>query len=395
MTGRVAVFDCFSGIAGDMTLAALVDAGASLEEVSASLRELGLPPFTLATEEVTRGGMLARYLRVEIPVERVYQPPAMREMIGAAPLPPRVKERSLRAIAALETGERQAHRAAQAGFHEVGGVDAMIDIVGGMLALEQLDIGEAYCPVVTVGSGTITRSAHGPLPAAPGPAAAHILQDGGFSLRFVEASHELVTPTGAAILFAAARPGAAIIRAERHGCGAGTADPPGRPNAVRIFIGAASSTVAEGELALREIVQLEANIDDMPATFLAHARDRLMEEGALDAWLEPIGMKKGRAAMKLCALVPTPDEARFAALFVSETTTLGVRATSYRRYEAGRRVETFASSLGLVRVKVREGLHPERGIPEYEDVKALAARLGRPAIEVARLIEAEFETGQG
>ena len=390
MSGRVAVFDCFSGIAGDMTLAALVDAGASLDAVAASLRELDLPPFTLSVEEVMRGGMRAAYLRVEIPVEHVYQPGAMREMVGAAALPDRVKERSLRAIAALEAGERQAHRAAEAGFHEVGGVDAMIDIVGGMIALEQLDIAETYCPLVTVGSGTITRSAHGPLPAAPGPAAAHILQEAGFSLRFVEASHELVTPTGAAILAAVARPGQAILRPERHGCGAGTADPPGRPNALRVFVGEGAAVARDGGLTLRDIVQLEANIDDMPATYLAHARDRLMEEGALDAWLEPIGMKKGRAATKLCALVPLAEEGHFAHLIVSETTTLGVRATTYRRYEAARRVETFASSLGPVRVKVREGVGPARGIPEYEDVKALAARLGRPAIEVARQVEAEL-----
>lgn len=392
MTANAAVFDCFSGIAGDMTLAALVDAGASLDEVTRSLRGLGLPAFSLATEEVTRGGMMARYLRVDIPAEQTYQPAAMREMIGGAALPGRVKERSLAAIAALESAERKAHRRDQADFHEVGGVDAMIDIVGGMLALEQLDIAEASCAVVTVGSGTITRSAHGPLPAAPGPAAAHILQDAGFSMRFVEAGHELVTPTGAAILAAVARPGPAMLRTERHGCGAGTADPPGRPNALRIFIGPQAG--GAGGLALREIVQLEANIDDMPATLLAHARDRLMEEGALDAWLEPIGMKKGRSATKLCVLVPTADEGRFAQLIVSETTTLGVRATSYRRYEAGRRVETFESTLGSVRVKVREGVGPWRAIPEYEDVRALAAKLGRPAIEVQRQLEREFEAGR-
>ena len=166
-------------------------------------------------------------------------------------------------------------------------------------------------------------------------------------------------------------------------------DPPGRPNAVRVFIGTRVGGVVDG-LETRELVQLEANIDDMPATLLAHARDRLMEEGALDAWLEPIGMKKGRAATKLCALVPSEAERRFAGLFIKETTTLGVRVTPYRRYEASRRVETRETPLGPVRVKVREWGGELRVSPEYEAVKALAARLGRPAVEVLREIEREL-----
>ena len=158
---------------------------------------------------------------------------------------------------------------------------------------------------------------------------------------------------------------------------------------MRVFIGARVGAMVDG-LATRELVQLEANIDDMPATLLAHARDRLMEEGALDAWLEPIGMKKGRAATKLCALVPLEAERKFAGLFLRETTTLGVRVTPYRRYEAARRVETRETSFGPLRVKVREWGGELRVAPEYEDVKALASRLGRPAVEVLREIEREL-----
>ncbi|MBI5949882.1 MAG: LarC family nickel insertion protein [Chloroflexi bacterium] len=381
------VFDCFSGIAGDMTIAALVDAGASLDAVRAGLDTLGLPPFTIGTTAVTRGGIRALHLDVTVERERTYRPAEMRELVARAALPDRVKARATAAIDWLARGESLAHDTPDPHLHEAGGVDAMVDLVGAMLALEDLDVGDACCPVVTVGAGTIARTEHGPIPAAPGPAAAHILQEAGFALRFVEASHELVTPTGAAILAAVARPGPAVIIPLRHGAGAGTSDPPNRPNALRVFIGTAA---AGGVAPSREVVGLEANIDDMPATLLAHARDRLMEEGALDAWLEPIGMKKGRAAHKLCALVPAAEEGRFAALFLAETTTLGVRALPYRRYEAARRIETVATSLGPVRVKVSDWQGRERRSPEFEDVKALAKARGLTALEVQRQLEREL-----
>lgn len=386
-----AVFDCFSGIAGDMTLAALIDAGAPLDAIVAGLNRLGLPPFELSVDEVARGGLRAKYLRVTLSEERTYQPPEMRAMVVAAGLPARVAARTLAAIAALEAGERAAHASAEAHLHEAGGVDAMIDLTGAMLALELLGVDDAVCPVVTVGSGTIVRGgSHGALPAAPGPAAAHILQAAGFALRFVEASHELVTPSGAAILAAVAKPGPATITPSRHGAGAGTMDPPGRPNALRVFIGERTRIAGDDAGLPRALVQLEANIDDMLPTLLAHARDRLLDEGALDAWLEPIGMKKGRLASKLCALVPAAEEARFAGLFLRETTTLGVRVTDYRRYEAGRTIATIETSFGPIRVKVSEHTGGRRWLPEFEDVKAAATAAGRPAIEVQRAIEREI-----
>lgn len=388
---RTVVFDCFSGIAGDMALAALVDAGAPLDVIISGLQALGLPPFELSTERVTRGGLGALHLRVQVSREQTYQPGAMRTLLREAKLPPRVAERSLAAIDALAAGEAAAHGTDSPHFHEVGGVDALIDIVGTMLALEALAVEAAACPVVTVGAGTITASGHGHIPAAPGPAAACILREAGFPMRFVEAGHELVTPTGAAILAAVARPGTVTVAVDAIGAGAGTADPPGRPNALRVFIGLAQRAApAPGGTGRSLVVGLEANIDDMSPALLANARDRLLEEGALDAWLEPIGMKKGRAATKLCALVRAEDEERFAGLVLAETTTLGVRALAYRRYETERRVETVATTLGPVRVKV-SGLGTRvRRVPEFEDVKAIAARLGEPALAVQAQIESEL-----
>jgi uncharacterized protein (TIGR00299 family) protein len=392
---RLLVFDCFSGIAGDMVLAALIDAGASLDEVRAGLANLHLPPFELATERVTRGGLAALRLIVNIPGERPYQPDEMRSLVTSSSLPERVQSRSLAAIDALAEGEATAHGSPHPYLHEAGAVDTMIDVVGSMLALESLAIDAAFCPVVTVGSGTIVRAEHGPLPAAPGPAAAAILQCFRFPLRFVDAAHELVTPTGAAILAAVASPGPATLVVDARGVGAGTFDPPGRPNALRVFIGApalsdSSLPSVPSTLPVRALVELAANIDDMPPALLAHARDRLIEEGALDAWIEPIGMKKGRSASKLCALVAPEDEQRFAALFLNETTTLGVRVATHRRYEAVRHVETFKSSLGELRIKVSEAGGRRRATPEFEDIRALAARLGLPAIVVQRTLESEL-----
>jgi uncharacterized protein (TIGR00299 family) protein len=397
---RVAVFDCFSGIAGDMTLAALLDAGASFSDITRDLATLGIPRFDLSPQEVTRGGMRALHLGVHVEREASYQPDEMRTMLHGATIPERARTRALAAVDALEQGEWLAHGGGEVHLHEAGGVDAMIDITGTMLALESLAIDEAVCPVVTVGSGTIVKAEHGPLPAAPGPAAAHILQAAGFPMRFVESGHELVTPTGAAILAAVARPGNATIVPRVHGAGAGTMDPPARPNALRIFVGDALEAEpaplampppAAGIAAasLRALVLLEANIDDMSPALLSHARDRVLEAGARDAWLEAIAMKKGRAASKLCALV-TPDlEPAIASAIIEETTTIGVRATVYRRWEAERTVETFATSLGPARFKVSTWQGRRRAAPEYDDVVAIATRCGRPAIEVQRLLERE------
>lgn len=383
---RVAVFDCFSGIAGDMTLAALIDAGADIDAVRSGLAGLRLPPFELACRQVTRGGLSASFLVLTIADERTFQPDEMATRVREAGLPDRARERALAAVDWLARGEAAAHGEAHARLHEAGGVDALIDIAGTMIALEQLDVAASFCPVVTVGAATVARTAHGSIPAAPGPAAAGILEAAGFAMRFVPAAHELVTPTGAAILAAVAMPGPATITPLAHGAGAGAADPADRPNALRVFIGS-----PVGGFALRPLVQLEANIDDMSPALLAHARDRLLEEGALDAWLEPIGMKKGRAATKLSALALPDDESRLAHLILRETTTLGVRVADYRRHEADRVTGVFQSSFGEVRTKTATVAGGRRTTVEFDDVKRLAEERGLSALEVQRRLERELD----
>ena len=382
---RIAVFDCFSGIAGDMTLAALIAAGAPLESIASQLEQLDIPPFELSVEGVRRAGMEAALLNVTIAAERTYQPDDMRAKVRAARFPARAERRAIAAIDALEAGEAEAHGTRHPHLHEAGGVDALIDICGSMLALEALNIGECFCPVVTVGAGAISRTEHGTIPASPGPAAAAILGHAGFPMRFVEAGHEMVTPTGAAILAAVAKPSPVTLAATASGAGAGTFDPETRPNALRIFIGERL-----GDVARRPISELAANIDDMTPVMLSEARDRLMAAGALDAWTEAIGMKKGRPATKLCALVPAGEEDRFAAIFLRETTTLGVRITAHERIEMAREVRQFQSSLGPVAIKVATYDGHARASAEFEDVRRISVERGMPIIEVQRAIESEL-----
>ena len=392
MTSKVAILDCPSGIAGDMTLGALVDAGVDLDEIRIQIRTLGLPHVDITGRKVVRAGVAATHVVVKPSEEHTYTPDEMKQMVRGARFSQRVKERATAAIDALAQGEMRAHGTDTPQLHEAGGVDAVVDIVGSMLALEQLGVDRVYCPAVAVGSAGMIESAHGTIPASPGPAAAHILQAAGFTLRFVDTDKELVTPTGAAILAAIAEPGTTDLTIRRQGSGAGTRDTADRPNIVRIFIGeaAAEEQVSPPKTGVRTVQLLEANIDDMSPALISHARDRLLEAGALDAWTESIGMKKGRPATKLCALCADGDEETMADVFLRETTTLGVRVAPYRRFEAQRNNETFESSLGSVRIKRSMWKGQRRVTVEDDDVRALAETTGRPAMEIQALIEREL-----
>ncbi len=391
-----------------MTLGALVDAGVDIEALRILIGMLGLPPVTITATKVNRAGTAATHVVVRPSQERTYRPDEMKALVQSARVAERVKERATAAIEALALGEMKAHGTDVAQLHEAGGVDAVVDIVGSMLALEQMAVDKVYCPTVGVGSAGMTSSAHGTIPASPGPAAAHILQAAGFPLRFVDSDKELVTPTGAAILAAIAEPESVELTVRRQGSGAGSRDNPDRPNVVRIFIGEPASSAAEpvtppaGDTAQaqpeapligsRTVQLLEANLDDMTPAHLSYALNRLLEEGALDAWTEPIGMKKGRPAIKLCALCAEGDEERMANIFLRETTTLGVRVAPYRRFEADRSGATFASTLGSVRVKRSKWRDQERVTVESDDVQRLAKREQRPAIEIQALLERELNS---
>ena len=390
---RIAYVDARFGAAGDMLLGAALDAGADLEAVREALRTLPIEGWTLDAAPVRRAGFAATKadVRVETP-----QPPRTASgivaMIEAAALPQRVRERAVATFELLGEAERAVHGVPEgedAHLHEVGGVDAIVDVVGTFAALEALGIERIFASGLPAGGGT-ARAAHGRLP-VPAPAVLEMAARTGATLLAAqpnEPASELVTPTAMAILGAAAEFERPALRLDRVGLGAGTRDPEGWPNVVRLWIGEAEESAAGG--GRRPIALLETNVDDMPGEHLPFLEARLREAGALDVWWTAVQMKKGRPGLQITAVAARADADAVAASMLEHSPTLGVRSTELMRYEAGREVFEFESSLGPAAVKVKRlpGA-PPRAAPEYESARVLAERSGLPIAEVYALLEAE------
>ena len=357
-----------------MTLAALVAAGAPIPEITKSLSGLGVT-FDLATERVEVNGVAALRAEVRYPAEHLHRTYAdISTMIEAADLPGRASSRALDAFSRLAAAEGAVHEEdpQEVTFHEVGAVDSIVDVVGSCVALELLDAASVSCGPLPMGTG-IVDSAHGPLP-VPGPATLEILK--GSRLRWTDEPSETTTPTGAALMasftggeFMDAAPPMTL---HTVGYGAGTARLRSAPNLLRAAVGEIEGPVGDVEL-------LEANVDDAPGELLGAAVERLLTAGALDAWLEPIIMKRGRGAYKTCALVLSGDRERLARLLMRETGTLGVRHHAVGRTVAGRRIVEVELPYGRCRVKVGS-LDGEDFVvsPEYADAARLASEAGLP-----------------
>ena len=387
---RVAYVNCSAGVAGDMLLGALVDAGADPDVVATTLAGLGIDGWALSFERVQRGGIAAAWANVVVdeahaPDHHEHRPAqAITALLHAAELPATVRARAAAVFDVLTAAEGAVHGIdpADVELHEVGAVDAIVDVVGVAAALHDLGIERLVASPVAVGHGR-TRSAHGELPNPP-PAVARLLGSRGAPIVGVDTPMELSTPTGVAVLVALAErfgppPDMTV---ERVGYGAGTADTEGRPNVVQVLVGTAaepSSTPAPG----RDAVQLEANVDDVTGEVLAHTIAALLAAGAHDAWAVPIVMKKGRPAQTVAALVDPADVARIAAVLLAETGSLGVRAAAVRRWPQRREEVTVEVGGHPVRVKVAAG----RAKPEQADAAAAARALGRPLRDVLREAE--------
>lgn len=372
--------DASSGLSGDMTLGALLDLGvdpALFREKMAGLRL----PVGIAVRRVHRGGFAALKVDVEIrghaPHERNYAD--VERLILKSRLAGPVKDRALAIFRRLFEAEAKVHgrKFAEAHLHEAGADDALVDIVGTAFLLEELGVGEVHCSPLNVGSGWVQTS-HGRL-AVPPPAVAELLRKSPVYAAWVEA--ELVTPTGAAIAATLAKSFAPLpeIVYDRIGRGAGTREFPEIPNILRVYYGDAASFEAS-----RSVFIVEATIDDATPQLLAHFLERALEEGALDATLSPVVMKKNRLGTKLSVLV---ESARLDALIEAvfrETTSIGVRY-----YPVGRRV--LEREIRPVRVDGRKiGLkvatlagRPVNVQPEYDDLVAAARATGRPLKEIA------------
>lgn len=370
-------FHCFAGTAGDMTLASLVDAGADPTAIAKIIGELPVDDYALSFERTMRCGLRATRALVVIDEHdhgHHHRPYAdIREMLEAAELPARVRERAQRAFRLLAEVEGAMHGVAPDAveFHEVGAIDAIVDIVGSCAALEVLGIDRVVCSPITVGQGTV-HAAHGELP-NPAPAVLALLARYGAPSRGISDGRELATPTGVALMTSLADefgPMPAMV-VGRVGYGAGTADIEGRPNVVQVVVGevaGASATPAPGQPAML----LEVNVDDVTGEVIAHTIAALLAAGAFDAWATSIVMKKGRPAHTVHALCDQSSSDAIAAVLLQETGSLGVRGTPLLRWPQ-RRDEAVVKLHGHpIRVKVSSG----RAKVEHDDAAAAAAALG-------------------
>ncbi|MER3418999.1 MAG: nickel pincer cofactor biosynthesis protein LarC [Chloroflexota bacterium] len=387
---RVAYFDCATGASGDMILGALVDAGVAPDALRAALSSLPLRGWQLDVQRVQRTGLAATHVRV---LHEDAQPqrrlPDILDILSRSGLPDVDRERAARVFRALAEAEARVHGISPEAvhFHEVGAVDAIVDVTGTAVALRLLGIEQVYVSPLPLGSGTV-RTAHGLLP-VPAPATLELLTAARAPIRASadEPPAELITPTGAALLTTLGRFERPAMRLTGSGTGAGGRDLPDRPNVLRVLVGE-----TEAAINTRSMVVLETNIDDMPAELFGHALDQLFAAGAADVWFTPIQMKKNRPATMLSVLCRPEQESIMVDLLLRETSTLGVRARDVRRYETERERFEFASSLGSAAVKVKRlAGEPPRVAPEYEVCRALATRTGLPLLEVYRIVTTEAE----
>jgi uncharacterized protein (TIGR00299 family) protein len=377
---RVAWFHCFSGIAGDMALGSLVDAGADLDEVRNLCDRLPIGGWGLEAEPVMRTGIGGTKVHVRaVPSSVVRTAAHINGLVTEARLPDRVERRALATFDALARAEGHLHRRPPESvhFHEVGGIDAIIDVVGTCAALEVLDIDEVDASPVANGIGMV-RSAHGLMP-VPAPAVVELLR--GAPTYQLDVPVELTTPTGAALLAALVTewgPMPAMV-IDRAGFGAGTAELGDRPNLTQVVIGTRSADLTPGQ----PVVLLEVNVDDATGETLANALAELLNAGAHDAWITPILMKKGRPAHTVSALADPALAAQVAGVLTRETGSMGVRGQTLERWPLARQTDEVEVDGRVVRVKVSPG----RVKVEHDDALRVARHLGLPVREVVSRAE--------
>lgn len=380
---RTAWFHCFAGTAGDMTMASLVDAGADPAFIADTVAALELDGYALTFDGVTRCGIAATHAHVAMldhdhdHDHREYR--VIRDLIERADMPERVRERAQRTFAMLADVEGAMHRVPpdDVEFHEVGAVDAIVDIVGSCAALESLAVERIVCSSITVGEGTV-MAAHGMLPNPP-PAVTELLARRNAPSRGIDDRKELATPTGVALMCALADEFGPMpaMNITSVGYGAGTADIPGRPNVVQVVIGDATTATSLPEPG-QPVQLIETNVDDATGEVIAHTIAVLMAAGAHDAWATPIVMKKGRPAHTVHVLCDHSAGALLGALLLRETGSLGVRSSDLRRWPQHRSERVVHIEGQAIRAKVALG----RVKVEYDDAVAAAQHLGRPLRDV-------------
>lgn len=370
---RCGYFDCFSGAAGDMILAAMIHAGLPADTLHDVVARLRLPEVAVQVGAVRRGGLAATHVKVVVGPAAQQQHrhlPDILTLIDAARLSPDVAQRASRVFTRLAEAEAAVHGVAveKIHFHEVGAADAIVDIVGACAGVEALGLESITCSPLPTGSGTV-QCEHGTLP-VPAPATAELLR--GVPLAACDEPGELTTPTAAALLttLAASFGPMPPMQITSIGYGAGTRENRSRPNVLRLLIGNQASTSGDQE---DRVVVLETQVDDTTGQTVAFAIARLLEAGALDAFALPIVMKKGRPGQLLTALCPREAVPALVAILFRETTTFGIRQSECLRHKLAREQVAVQTRFGPIRVKVgRRGGQVVQAAPEFDDCAAAA-----------------------
>ncbi len=398
----IAHLEAVGGAAGNMLLGALVDAGAELDAIEEALRTVVASGWTLERTRVTRRGIAATAIEIVIPGEdgRPGTPSAASDghgvrladvlaIVDASGLKQSQKDRAARVYRTLGAAEARVHGTAidAIHFHEVGATDAILDVAGFVVACDVLGIEELTCSPLPIGTGEIAMT-HGRYPNPP-PATAELLR--GIPTYDANVAGELVTPTAAAILKSLCNVfgGRPEMTVSSIGYGAGSRDGD-LPNVTRVSIGTPLHARADGA-ARSEVSVLEANVDDMSPQFFELAIERLFAAGALDVWISPVTMKKGRPAIVISAIAPLELEAACAQILLRETTTIGVRVRTERRYTMERAIRSVDSLFGPIRVKDVRSNGTRRTMPEYDDVLRIAREHNLPIQTVYRAVEAALE----
>ncbi len=391
---KQAYLDCFSGISGDMFVGALLDVGLPLERLFADLKKIPLGFYEFKRTRALRGHLVGTRVEIRVPGKQPSR--KLRDieaLIRGSELSAGVKERALEVFSRLAEAEGKLHNMPpeQVHFHEVGAVDAILDIVGTCIGLEFLEISQLTCSPVNVGSGCVA-AAHGSLP-VPAPASLELLKD--LPIYSSGVDGELVTPTGAALISTLATGFGPIppMRVERIGYGAGAREIPGHPNLARLLLGESAEPVRvrDGAPGDEVVSVIEANVDDMSPQLYGYFLDQALAAGALDVTCTPIQMKKDRPGILLSVLCTPEKGDALAQMLFEQTTTIGVRIYEARRKILERELVSIQTPYGTVKVKVAKRDGKVLNVaPEYEDCQRLASEKGVPLKQVMIAAQASY-----
>ena len=385
---RTLYFDCFAGASGDMILGALVAAGADARALQAQLALLDVAKFEISFEKVDRSGISATHALVRVPDESRHRHlSAILKIIASSSLSETIRKRASRIFERLGEAEARVHNVPveKIHFHEVGSLDAIIDVVGVCIGFELLGIGRFVASPLHVGSGTVEMS-HGRFPVPP-PAVVELLRDA--PIYSTDITGELVTPTGAAIISTMCSEYGSLprMRVAATGYGAGTREYKDFPNVLRVMIGETDEVKTESE----RLFIIETNLDDTSPQIIGHTMDRAFALGALDCFNTPVQMKKNRPGVLVSILCRPSDREALTQLLFDETTTLGVRSYEVERRALAREFVSVETEFGAINVKVaRNDKSMSNVAPEYEDCRAAALRAGVPLHAVEWAARAAF-----